>query len=232
MTWTSPADLLQACIEGDEQAWEEFIRRFHPVIAGTVMRCARRFRETTPELIDDLVQETLFKICANRCRTLREFEPQSPDAIFGFLKTVAFTVTLDHFRIGLAEKRGFGRSDAALDAYGASAVAGSEGLPEIEREILLTQIDEHLATGLDSATGTRDRRIFWLYYQHGMTARAIAAIPGLGLTQKGVESVIQRLTSQVRERLCKRDPQSSGPDAPADRPKPRPAEGKHRAGTF
>jgi hypothetical protein len=31
-----------------------------------------------------------------------------------------------------------------------------------------------------------------------MTARTIALIPGIGLTQKGVESVIQRLTNQVR----------------------------------
>ena len=221
MAWTSTADLLQACIKGDEPAWEEFIRQFHPVIAGTVMRCARRFRETTPELIDDLVQETLFKIFANQCRTLREFEPRSPDAIFGFLKTVAFTVTLDHFRTGLAEKRGSGRSDAALDAYGASAVAGSKGLPEIEREVLLREIDEHLAVGLDSVTGARDRRIFWLYYRHGMTSRAIAAISGLQLSQKGVESVIQRLTSQVRDQLCKRDS-----------PKSKPGEGKCSAGTF
>jgi RNA polymerase sigma factor (sigma-70 family) len=229
VTWSSLPELLRACIEGDELAWVEFIQRFHPVIAANVMRCARRFRETRPELIDDLVQETLLKVCAHRCRVLREFQPRSPDAIFGFLKTVAFSVTMDHFRIGLAEKRGFGRSDAALDVYAESAVAGSEGLPEIEREILLGQIDQHLATVADPATGARDHRIFWLYYQHGMTARAIAAIPGLGLTQKGVESVIQRLTSHVRALLGERDP---GPDPPAGEPKSDRAEGKRSTGTF
>ena len=232
MTWSSLPDLLHACIGGDELAWAEFIRRFHPVIAATVMRCARRFRDTGPELIDDLVQETLLKICAHRCRALREFEPVSPDAIFGFLKSVAFSVTLDHFRIRLAEKRGFGRSDAALDAYAESAVAGREGLPKIEREILLREIDQHLATVADPATGARDQRIFWLYYQHGMTARAIAGIPGLGLTQKGVESVIQRLTSHVRALLGEGNPRHPGPDPPAAEPKSNRAEGKHSSGTF
>jgi hypothetical protein len=33
---------------------------------------------------------------------------------------------------------------------------------------------------LSPATGTRDRRVFWLDDRHGMTACAIGAIPGLG----------------------------------------------------
>ena len=225
-------DLLRACIEGGEPAWEEFIRRFHPVIAGTVMRCARRFRKTSPELIDHLVQETLLKICANRCQILGEFEPGSPDDIFGFLKTVAFNVTLDYFQVGMAKRRGSGLSDAALNAYAESAVAGREGSPEIEREILLRQVDEHLATAADPAMRARDRRIFWLYYLHDISARAIAAIPALGLTQKGVESVIQRLTSHVRARRGERDPLLSGLDPSPGGQKSELAEGKSSSRTF
>jgi RNA polymerase sigma-70 factor (ECF subfamily) len=216
VAWNSltTEDLLRACIEGGEPAWAEFIRRFHPLIAGTVARCARRFGECSADLIDDLVQDTFLKLCANRCRILRDFRPQSPEAIFGFLKTVAFNVTLDHFRGGMAEKRGSGQRDVALDTYAGSAVAGGEGLPEVEREILLREIEENLP----SDASPRDRQIFWLYYRHGMTTRAIASIPGLGLTQKGVESVIQRLTSYVRSRM-----------SPT---KAQPPEGKSSAGTF
>ena len=165
------------------------------MIAGTVARCARRFGETSAELIDDLVQDTFLKLCANGCRILRDFRPQSPDAIFGFLKTVAFNATLDHFRGGMAEKRGI-------------------GLPEAEREILLREIDENMPPD----ASPRDRQIFWLYYRHGMTARAIGEIPGLGLTQKGVESVIQRLIGYVRGRVGPRK---------TERP-----EGKSSSGTF
>jgi RNA polymerase sigma-70 factor, ECF subfamily len=202
VTWSavSSEPLLAACLAGgDEAAWEEFVRRFRPVIAGTVMRTARRFGETSPQLLDDLVQETYLKVCANQCRVLREFKPQSEESIFGLLKAVAFSVVHDHFRGGLAAKRGGGRQDAELDNYRESAVAGREGLPEVEREILLGEIDACLT----AATGTtaRDRQIFWLYYRHGMTSRAIGSIARIRLTQKGVESVIQRLTSLVRRRL-------------------------------
>jgi RNA polymerase sigma-70 factor (ECF subfamily) len=198
----SSEELLEACLEsGGEPAWEEFVRRFHPVIAGTVMRTARRFGASAPELIDELVQETYLKICANRCRILREFKPEAVDSIFGLLKTVAFSVAQDHFRAGLTQKRGAGRREVALDAFAEQAVAGRDNLPQVEREVLLRQIDELLMLAADPVTGTRDGQIFWLHYRHGMTSRAIAAIPAVGLTQKGVESVIQRMTRHVRGRL-------------------------------
>jgi RNA polymerase sigma-70 factor (ECF subfamily) len=165
------------------------------------MRTARRFGQSAPELIDELVQETYLKICANRCRILREFQPEAVDAIFGLLKTVAFSVAHDHFRGGLAQKRGAGQRELTLDGYTEQAAAGRDDLPHVEREILLRQIDDLLTLAMDPATGTRDRQIFWLYYRHGMTSRAIAAIPAVGLTQKGVESVIQRLTGHVRGHL-------------------------------
>jgi len=199
----SSEDLIRACVGGgDEAAWEEFVRRFRGVIAATVIRTARRFGNMEPHVIDDLVQETYMKICANRCRILREFKPQSEDSIFGLLKTVAFSVTQDHFRGGLAAKRGAGGRESSLDRYAESAVAGCEGLPEVEREVLLGQIDDFLAGEGGGGSCERDRQIFWLYYRHGMTSRAIAAISRIGLTQKGVESVIQRLTSFVRERMA------------------------------
>lgn len=171
------------------------------MIAGTVMRTARRFGDAAPQLLDDLVQETYLKICANQCRVLREFMPQSQESIFGLLKSVAFSVVHDHFRGGLTTKRGGGREDAVLDTYAESAVADRQALPELERKVLLSEIDQCLTEAGGAGTTERDRQIFWLYYRHGMTARAIGSIPRIGLTQKGVESVIQRLTNLVRRRL-------------------------------
>jgi RNA polymerase sigma-70 factor (ECF subfamily) len=209
--WTSLSsdELLEACLESSgEPAWEEFVRRFHPLIAATVIRVARRFGESAPDLIDELIQDTYLKICANRCRILREFQPQAPDAIFGLLKTVAFSVAIDHFRSRLAGKHGAGQPEFTLDKYVGRAVTGRDNPTEAERAVLLREIDDLLIPGADPATGMRDRQIFWLYYRHGMTSRAIAAIPALGLTQKGIESVIQRLTEHVRGRLVESEMQN------------------------
>jgi RNA polymerase sigma-70 factor (ECF subfamily) len=185
----SVEELIQACVEtGDADAWEEFIHRFHAVIAATVIRTVRRFGEISPALIDDLIQDTYLKICANRRRVLREFKAERPESIFGLLKTIAFSVTMDYFRGKPWKARTL--EDPLEDASPAS-------MPSPDRKILLRQIDEFLAATTDPETRQRDRRIFWLHYRHGMTAREIAAIPEIGLTQKGVGSTIQRLTARV-----------------------------------
>jgi RNA polymerase sigma-70 factor (ECF subfamily) len=196
----STEDLVRQCVRSeDNAAWEEFVRRFRPVIAGTVVRTARRFGVTSPDVIDDLIQDTYLKVCANDCRILREFEPRGPDAFFGLLKAVAFSVTHDHFKVKLAVVHGGGKAECPLDTVVQSTVADRKHLSQPERAILLRQIDEYLRSRAETAD--RDRWIFWLYYRHGMTGHEIAAIPQIGLSQKGVESVIQRLTTQVRTQL-------------------------------
>ena len=203
-------ELVRICAErADQGSWEELIRRIQPVIASTVLRTARRFRETSRDLMDDLVQETLLRICENRCRILREFHSEHPDAIFGLLKSVAFSVTQDHFRAELAAKRGAGKAGQPMDTYADSTLASPVGLPAIERRILLNEIDAYLAAN-SVESETVERWIFWLYYRHGMTTRAIAAIPGIGLKQKGVESLIHRLTGRVRTWLTEKAPGGEG----------------------
>jgi RNA polymerase sigma-70 factor (ECF subfamily) len=199
--------LIQACLDtGDVTAWQEFIVLTHGVIAGTVARTARRFGQSSTELVADLVQEAYLRLCENRCRVLREFHSEVPEAIFGLLKTVAFSVTQDHFRAGLAAKRGSGRPDQALDSQLERVVAGPEGLPTIERSVLLSEIDQRLT----EQESPLDRRIFWLYYRHGFTTRAIAALPGVSLTQKGIESAIQRLTARVRTWVIEKNATEAG----------------------
>jgi RNA polymerase sigma-70 factor (ECF subfamily) len=196
----SLGELIRACAaSADQEAWQELIRRVHPVIAATVVRTTNRFRETSRTIAEDLVQETYLRICANGCRLLREFHAEEPEAIFGYLKTVAFNVAMDHFRQRAAAKRGSSSAEQPIDAYLENAVPAAEtGGPtpaSMERAILLEQIDQHLN---EAEVRPSERRIFWLYYRHGMTSRAIAAIAGIGLTQKGVESSLHRLTNLVR----------------------------------
>jgi RNA polymerase sigma factor (sigma-70 family) len=192
-------ELIRACIDtSDTPAWEEFVRRTHSVIAATIFRTARRYNKATPELVADLVQDTYLRICTNRCRVLREFHAERPEAIFGLMKTVAFSVVCDYFRNQQAEIHGSGRDHVSMDEIAARAVSGSDGPDAFEAKILVREIDAFLASN------PKERRIFWLYYRHGFTSRAIAAIPHIGLTQKGVESTIHRLITRVREWLSGR----------------------------
>jgi len=198
-------ELVRACAQGgDAAAWEEFVRRFHPLIAGVVVRTARRWGASSPALFDDLVQESYVKLCRDHMRLLREFEPQHPEAFYGYLKVIAANVVHDHFRALHSRKRGPGAGDCEAEDLGRTAKAVGEGTPDrIERAILLREVDAVLLT-LEGAEATRDRAIFWLYYRQGLTAQAIAELPTLSVGVKGVESVLHRLTRLVRERLARR----------------------------
>jgi RNA polymerase sigma-70 factor (ECF subfamily) len=62
----------------------------------------------------------------------------------------------------------------------------------------------------------RDRNLFWLYYLQGLTAEEIAELPGIGLTCKGVESALRRVTRCLRGELGPRRPAgNSGGTTPA-----------------
>ncbi len=199
---TSAEVLIRACVEtGEPAAWEEFINRSHPVISAVVLRTALRWGD--PSRIDDLVQDTYLKLCSNGARILRDFEFRHADALFGFLKVVAANVVNDHFKLLNRVKRSAGtrrEEPGGLDSLPATNPA--DPLLPTERGILLSEIDDLLRSRASEDGHERDRTIFWLYYRHGLSARAIASIPSVGLTTKGVESAIVRLTRLVRESLA------------------------------
>ena len=197
----SPEALIQRCINGDAAAWEEFMGRFHRLISGTVFRTTQKWREPSPAIMDDLIQETYLKLCADDYRLLRAYEPKHPDAIYGYLKVITANVVHDRFKAVHSAKRGGDQVIEDLTTLENQIGNTSGSKQEMEREILLREIDAHLDASLSGDTAERDRTIFWLYYRQGFTAKAIASLPAIGLTIKGVESTILRTTKLVRSRM-------------------------------
>jgi RNA polymerase sigma-70 factor (ECF subfamily) len=195
--------LVRACASThDSDAWDEIVCRFHRPISLSIIRTALRWGHAPKEVVDDLVQETYLKLCADRCRLLAEFAVQHPDAVIPYVKTMAVNLAHDHFKGLHSQKRGSGQSSKSIAEAGSAAeLAAPQGQAAIEREVLLTQIDSHLDTCSTGPDRERDREIFWLYYQQGMSAKSIAALPTMGLTDKGVESVIFRLTQLIKKRI-------------------------------
>ena len=198
----SPEELVLACIETEDvAAWEDFVRRFQKLIASVALRIARRWGEPSPQVIDDLVQETYLKLCADNFRLLRSFKSQHQDAFYGYLKVVTANLVHDHFKAAHSSKRGSGTIESAIDepVKSATDVAGvASAVKSSDRAVLLREIDATLSRLAAGPQLQRSRRIFWLYYRFGFTASAIAALPYIGLNTKGVESTILRLTRLLR----------------------------------
>jgi RNA polymerase sigma-70 factor, ECF subfamily len=199
----SAEQLVRACAESNEgAAWDEFVSRFHRAISLSIIRTACQWGAIPQEFVDDLVQETFLKLCTDKCRLLLEFASQHPDAAVGYIKTIAANVAHDHFKALHSQKRGSGQISRSLeDVQPEVRTRGLGGQEAIEREVLLGQINLSLENCSAGPDQERDRLIFRLYYHQGMSAKAIANLPTVGLTAKGVESAIFRLTRLVRERI-------------------------------
>jgi RNA polymerase sigma-70 factor, ECF subfamily len=197
-------DLLGRCsISGDIAAWEEFVRRFHRLIAKVVLRIAARLGDSSRDTVDDLIQETYLKLCSDDYRILSEFEHRHPDAFIGYLKVLAANVARDHFKSAHSKKRRANQVESISEDLNPSAMEDSEGSPDsIERGILIQEVQVCLDLCISGQERDRNTKIFWLYYRVGLSAAAIAALPGIGLTTKGVESLILRITRELRGRMA------------------------------
>jgi len=222
----SAEELVHACAESnDGPAWEEFVVRFHHPISLSIVRIAYQWGSIPQQVVDDLAQETYLKLCVDKCRLLRAFAAQHPEAISGYIKTIAVNVAHDHFKASHSQKRGSGETAQLQDDLAIQSQSGNMGGPlAMEREVLLKEIDLCLETCSEGPDQQRDRLIFWLHYQQGMSAKAIAALPTVGLTAKGVESAIFRLTRLVREQIAGLRSQTSVSQQPPGEKGFRPAE--------
>ena len=194
-------ELLQLCLSTDaEEHWREFVRRAQPLIASVIINTVRRWKQPDPSLVDDLIQDTYVKLFANDRKALRSIKNEYENAIFGFLKVVASNVVQDHFRKPINKADEVEVSDAVLPP----------GPDERERREFLDkkeQVQRILTRLSSSETYKRDEAIFWFFYEQGYTAKEISLLPNVGLTVKGVEAVILRLTRYVRGELGNENPE-------------------------
>ena len=180
-------ELLEVCAElGNTDAWDEFLRRFHPLVISVLVRTARRYTKSFAQEIEDLEAEVYLRLCANGAKALREFAPRHPGSAFGYIRVIALCVVHDRFK----RKSGNIVEDFPLERLVEPDV--------MEWRLVLRDVDDILRRNATE----KERQLFWLYYLHGMTAKSIAALPTINLSVKGVESAYGRLGKMVRRELA------------------------------
>ncbi|HZD93627.1 MAG TPA: sigma-70 family RNA polymerase sigma factor, partial [Candidatus Sulfotelmatobacter sp.] len=162
------------------------------LIANVIINTLRRWRDPSPALVDDLIQETYLKLFANDRKYLRGIKNEHENAIFGYLKVAASHTTHDHFRHRENKVPEVELTDRAVPP-------SPDGFDRIVFMRLKDEIQSRLQGLSSSATYSRDLAIFWLYYEQGYTAKEISLLPHIGLMVKGVEAVLLRLTRSLRE---------------------------------
>ncbi len=206
--------LLDDCQAGKAAAWEDFYARFHALIRITVVKAARPFGCSDRTVFEELVQETYVRLCAANFRILRTARSEHPNAIFALVQSVAWATAVDSFRNRYAAKRGGEVRTVSFDGL-LRDVALPQHSPEnqLETRLLIEKVEDHLDAFLDEATRDRDKSVFWLHYRQGFTAVEISRIARVGLTPKGVESLLHRIVGELKDKMQRRkrsDGSSSG----------------------
>jgi len=190
----SDRNLVELCLERNEDAWVELMRRYHLLIVKVSSRTIRRWFQPTPSLLDDLFKDVLVKICANEFRALRELEWRHEGSLRGLLQVVSSTVAQDYLRRCLARSRSLHLEQQLEEFVHDREEKNSQSA--IEHKILLRQIASRLAQLIPEPNRTRDIAMFLLYFGYRITAAEIARLYHLGT--KAVENKLLRLSRLAR----------------------------------
>jgi DNA-directed RNA polymerase specialized sigma24 family protein len=190
----SDRNLVELCLERNEDAWVELLRRHHLLIVKVSSRTVRRWFKPAPSLLDDLFKDVLVKICTNDFRALRELEWRHEGSLRGLLQVVSSTVAQDYLRRCLAQSRSL-HLEQQLDAFLHDRQVKSTH-SAVEHKILLLQIASRMAQLIPEPNRRRDIAMFLLYFGYRVTAAEIARLYHLGT--KTVESKLLRLSRLAR----------------------------------
>ena|ERR1051326_2256524 len=167
---------------------DEIVRRLQPLVAGIVSRALRSRGAGNVEMVKDLTQDAFLKIFSPKFKLRERALGRSDGEIRELIRVTTGNLVLDAIRkfrplVPIDETPEVARDD------------------HVEQKVLLHEVDTALKEIVVPPHADRDYRIFWFYHRDQMTAQQISLLPGMGLTVKGVESVIFRLTARVKQHL-------------------------------
>jgi RNA polymerase sigma factor (sigma-70 family) len=212
------SELLNRCCKRppDEDAWREFVRRYHATIKSNVVKTFhRKIREEADrriqfpdDLIEDLIQAVYTKLVEERNRALERFAGEYANSIYQYLGMISVNVVRDYFRETKAQKRPKvsysldqlleSSGDAALLAEAVSNLEGRPAVPRSENAVTIEEIERALKRAVTGRNRERDLLIFKLRYYEGLTLDEITKALALDLSAISVGSILNRIVKRVK----------------------------------
>ena len=213
-------ELLRRCLQRppDEDAWREFVQRYHGAIRGSVAKTfhvrasqeADRRAQFPEDLIEDLVQVVYVRLVEEGNRALNRFAGEHENSIFQYLSIIAINVVRDHFREGKAQKRP--KLSFSLDELMENAGEGGmlkEAVSSIDgtrttgrpSDLTMEDLEGALKRSVSLRHGDRDALIFKLRYYEGLTLDEIKKALALDISPIGIGSILNRINGRLRAKL-------------------------------
>jgi RNA polymerase sigma factor (sigma-70 family) len=200
----SSPDLIRECGRKltNQALWAEFQDRFRERIFTYLLRILHHRRIDRDDMVsvaDDLAQDVCMRLVQNDGRILRDFKGETELTVAAFLARVCATVVGDHCRRESAQIRGGG--DVVPISILKNDADRWQPASDFDTDAILRCMDVRRLVESDPEQrhAARNALVFQLYYIDGFTFAEIAAYPGFNLTERGVETVLQRMRARIRE---------------------------------
>ncbi len=211
-------EIIDACIKGDDAAWRHFFRLFNKFIVKSVrFACFSVTDSFTEETVEDLIQNVYKRLIKNNYHTLRNFKGLTAGEFINFLKMIAVTVTLDHYR-----KKNTSKRKAYLESLftpmvdeasshsnymlidlieddKADCPFKNQTVIEMQRQFI------YLIQNYGSKkTKEKNRLILKFFFIEGLSVDEIIKIKGLQVKKKDVQHVLSRFRKKFRQKIKKK----------------------------
>jgi DNA-directed RNA polymerase specialized sigma24 family protein len=187
----SDRKLVELCLEGNEDAIAELLRRYKRMVARVVARTLNAANIKPTSAVEDLMQEAWARVTVDNFRPLRELQWLHDGALRGLLQIAAATATQDYIRKRFSEKRDV-RKEESLTEIGAFLPASGNVVANVEYKILVEQLIKCLGGLIRHETDCiRDLVIFQLFYRYRITAADLARVYRMNVRK--VENTLARL---------------------------------------
>ncbi|MBT8484210.1 MAG: sigma-70 family RNA polymerase sigma factor [Phycisphaerales bacterium] len=183
---------IQACIDGDPRAWDQFVTRWSKLIFSAVNRAVLRGpgAGSPRDLVEDIVQEVFVRLIKDDCRLLRTYDPARA-GLSTWLTLVARSVAIDRLRRKARPVRSLEASEETL------AVART---PEDQPTADTPSIPLHVLT-------SRQRLVLRLLFDEERSVEEVARF--LAVDPQTVRSTKHKALSRLRAHLSLQ-PESPG----------------------
>lgn len=92
-------ELIEGCVLGNKQCWDEFVEKFSRLIFDSILRTFRKYgANINNDVIDDLHNDIFVILLKGQCKALKEYEGRNGCSLASYLRTISVRRTIDYLR--------------------------------------------------------------------------------------------------------------------------------------
>ena len=188
------------CLEGDPAAWDDFVRRFSPLIRQVIGATLARFNaaDRSQDRVADLFQGVFLALWEDDRRRLRSFQGRNNCSVNTWLRVVVSRLVIDALRrtnpytVALAEEQ-------PDDDDAPSGVVLADEAPLADDRVQARQALEFIQDELNEMD-QRDRLVLKLRFLDGMSGKQVAEM--IGISRNHVDQISHRVKNRLKDKAA------------------------------